>query len=338
MRARPATIAVPLATATLALGTAAWAADVPLPFVPADRLTALAVTAQATGPLVGNDLDGGAVLHADALAPGGTTAGEVTIRNAGDAAGTFTLSSSAGTNTGAPPGGPLSDVLDLAVLDVSGASPATLYAGKLGAMPRIALGTFAAGASHRYRFEVTYPAGIPAGVDNAYQGASTSIRFDWDAVALGGASSTPPSPLPGGTSPAGAAGPAGGTGGAADAVPATSPAAAAAIPAASAATFRVVVTVPRRGAVAQGRLVTAMASTTASRARVTGTVSWTGHRRMKLGRTTVRLSPKARTVRVRLPAAAVRGARRRLTVRLTVTATAGARTAGWRRTLRVSSR
>jgi hypothetical protein len=338
MRARPATIAAPLVTASLALGAAAWAADVRLPFVPAGRLTATAVTAQATGPLVENDLDGGAVLHADALAPGQTTAGEVTIRNAGDAAGAFTLSPSAATDTGAPPAGPLSAVLGLTVTDVSGAAPVTLYTGALSTLPRIALGTFASGASHRYRFEVTYPAGIPADVDNAYQGASASIQFDWDAVALGGTSSTPPSPLPTGNPSGGGSGTAGGTGGAAGAAPATSPAAAAAIPASSATTFRVVVAVPRTGAVVKGCLVTAMSSTAASRARVTGAVSWKGHRRMKLRSTRVRLGPKARTVCLRLPAAAVRGARRRLTVRLTVTATSGARKATWRRTLRVPSR
>ena len=40
MRVRPATIAAPLATATLALGTAAWAADVRLPLVPAEPTSA----------------------------------------------------------------------------------------------------------------------------------------------------------------------------------------------------------------------------------------------------------------------------------------------------------
>ena len=136
MRVRPATIAAPLATATLALGTAAWAADVKLPLVPAGHVSALAVTAQATGPVVANDLEGSAVLHADALAPGETTTGEVTIRNAGDAPGAFTLSPSAALDTGAPPAGPLSAVLDLTVTDVSGAAPATVFAGKLAALPK----------------------------------------------------------------------------------------------------------------------------------------------------------------------------------------------------------
>ena len=96
---------------------------------------ALAVTAQATGPLVANDLEGSAVLRADALAPGETTTGEVTIRNAGDAArGVQRCRRARATDTGAPPAGPLSGVLGLAVSDVSGATPATVFAGKLGAL------------------------------------------------------------------------------------------------------------------------------------------------------------------------------------------------------------
>jgi hypothetical protein len=342
MRVRPLTIAAPLATATLAVGTAAWAADGRLPFVPADPVKALAVTAQATGPVVANDLEGSAILHADALAPGETTSGEVTIRNAGDAPGAFTLSPSAASDAGAPPAGPLSGVLDLTVTDISGATPAPVFAGKLGALPHVALGTFPAGAAHRYRFELTYPAGIPAEVDNAYQGASTSVQFDWDAVAIGGTAGTPSTPGSGsGSGAGGGTGVAGGAGGAAGGgtAPTTSPAAAAAIPATTAtASFRVTLALARRRPVVEGRLMTAMASTGASRARVTGTVSWKGHRRMKLRPMTVKLAPKARTVRLRLPAAAVRGAKRRLTVRLTVTATSGARKATLRRTLRVSSR
>ena len=338
MRVRPATIAAPLATATLALGTAAWAADGKLPFVPADHVSALAVTAQATGPIVANDLEGSAVLRADALAPGETTSGEVAIRNAGDAPGAFTLSPSAASDTGAPPARPLSAILDLKVTDVSGAAPATVFAGKLGALPKVALGTFPAGAAHRYRFVLTYPAGTPAEIDNAYQGASTSIQFDWDAVAIGGAAGTPSTPATGSGNGSGVAGgPAGA--GAGTGTPANSPAAAGAIPATSAtSTFRVTLAVGRTRPVVKGRLVTAMASTGASRARVTGTVSWKGHRRMKLHPMAVTLAPHATTVRLRLPAAALRGAERRLTVRLIVTATSGTRKATLRRTLRVSSR
>jgi hypothetical protein len=348
MRSRILHLAPPLATATLALATVGWAATGDVPFLPVDR-TALAVTAQATGPLVANDREGGAILSAAALAPGQTTSGEVTIRNAGDAAGAFTLSSSAGIDSGAPAAGPLSGVLDLAITDVTGATPVPLFAGKLATLPRVALGTFAAGAQRRYRFELTYPNG-PAVVNNAYQGASASIRFDWDAVAVGGSARPTPTPLPG-ASGTGATQPAAGSA-AAPARGASTPARPGSTSSGSAGTatvagangvggsvavFRVALGGARKP-FAKRRLVTWMSSTTASKARITGTVSFAG-RRLKLRPATVKLQAKRRTVRLRLPAAAVRpGAKRRLTVRLTVTATAGTRKATIRRTLRVTAR
>jgi hypothetical protein len=344
VRSRILNLAPPVATATLALVTAGWAATGDVPFVPAARAT-LAVTAQATGPLVANDRDGSAILSAATLAPGQTTAGEVTIRNAGDAAGAFTLSSSAGADTGAPPAGGLARVLDLAVTDVTGTTPVTLFAGKLAALPRLPLGTLAAGVRRRYRFELTYPNG-PAAVDNAYQGASTSVRFDWDAVSVGGSARPAPAPPP--PAPAPAAPPSGATGGSgssarggvpatpAAAAPASTPAGANAL-AGSVAVFRVALGGARKPLV-KGRLVTWMSSTTASTARISGTVSFAG-RRLGLRPATAKLQARRRTVRLRLPAAAVRpGAARRLTVRLKVTATAGTRKATIRRSLRVTAR
>jgi hypothetical protein len=80
-----------------------------------------------------------------------------------------------------------------------------------------------------------------------------------------------------------------------------------------------------------------MTSTAPSRARVTGTVT-VGKRRLKLRPISVALTAKRKTVRVMLPKAAVaRGAKRRLTVRLTITATAGGQKATVRRTLRVTA-
>jgi hypothetical protein len=342
MRARIVHLARPVATATLALVTAGWAATGDVPFAPADR-TALAVTAQATGPLVANDRDGSAILSAAALAPGRRTQGEVTIRNAGDAAGAFTLSSSAATDSGAPPAGTLSRILDLAITDVTGASPVTLYSGKLAALPRVALGTLAAGAERRYRFELTYPNG-PAAVDNAYQGASASVRFDWDAVSVGDAARPTPTPLPApsGTTAtpsivggAGAAPAKGGTGSAS--TPSSTRAGANGL-AGSVTVFRVALGGAGKPRLVNGRLVTSMSSTSASKARITGTVSFSG-RRLALRPATVKLQAKRRTVRLRLPAAAVApGVTRRLTVRLKATATAGTRKATIRRTLRVTTR
>src|SRR4029078_5259468 len=100
-------------------------------------------------------------------APGETKTGEVTIRNAGDTAGAVTLSTARASDAGAPAGRPLSGLLDLSVLDVSDTTPVTVFSGKLGALSRVALGTFAPGAAHRYRFALTYPGKRPARVPTA---------------------------------------------------------------------------------------------------------------------------------------------------------------------------
>jgi len=52
----------------------------------------------------------------------------------------------------------------------------------------------------------------------------------------------------------------------------------------------------------------------------------------------VKAGAKRRTIRLRLPAAAVRGAEHRLTVRVRAAGTSGARRASAKRTLRVRSR
>jgi hypothetical protein len=52
------------------------------------------------------------------------------------------------------------------------------YSGTLGAMGTSALGTFAAGEHHRYRFSVD----LDASADDAYQGDSSTVQFDWNAA------------------------------------------------------------------------------------------------------------------------------------------------------------
>src|SRR3954447_22085875 len=95
------------ATATFALMTASWAATGDVPLAPGARTAEpLAVAAAATGPLVANDHDGIAVLTAPAMAPGATAAGQVTISNAGDAAGRLSVAAAAPADAGGPAGGP----------------------------------------------------------------------------------------------------------------------------------------------------------------------------------------------------------------------------------------
>src|SRR3954451_14198920 len=130
MRRRVTTLAGPVVTATLALGTAAWAATADVPLASGDQPRALVSSAAATGPLVSNDLADGAIFSSGALRPGQAETGEVTIANAGDAAGTFSLSASGAS-------GPLADVLDLTVTDTT--TPAPVFSGKLAAFSRASL-------------------------------------------------------------------------------------------------------------------------------------------------------------------------------------------------------
>jgi hypothetical protein len=319
-RRRFTTLAAPVATATLALGTAAWAAAGDVPLATGERAAALAVSAQATGPLVSNDRDGSAVFSAAALAPGSVERGEVTIANAGDAAGRFTLSATGAT-------GPLAAALDLTITDVTAASQ--VFAGKLVTFARADLGTFAPGASHRYRFALAYPNGVPA-VDDLLQGVTTSVQFNWDAVATGGASRPNPTPLPTTPPPSTPTPTTPSTPTPTSTTPGTTPTP-------SATTLSVALGAARKP-ISKGRLVTWMSSSTAMTARVTGTVTY-ARKRAKLRATTVKLGAKRRTVRLKLPAAAVKpGAKRKLTVRLTIRATAGGHTTTVKRTLRVTAR
>lgn len=149
---------------------------------------ARAAIGNATGPLVADSLGGGAILNAGNMAPGDTTTGEITVTNVGDTAGAMVLQTSDLTDVTAA-GGVLSRTLDLTVLDVTpGRRGAVVYFGKLADLQSAALGNFDQGEGRRYRFVVTYPAGLAPGADDALQGASTRVSFIW---AASGAATTP---------------------------------------------------------------------------------------------------------------------------------------------------
>ncbi len=67
---------------------------------------------------------------------------------------------------------------------VSCPAPVTVYSGTLGSMGTLALGTFAAGATHHYTFSVTFPDGGSNGADNAYGGAATTSGLPVDGHAM----------------------------------------------------------------------------------------------------------------------------------------------------------
>ena len=134
-----------------------------------------------------NSKQGVAVLLAAALRPGeAAQVGTVDIRNSGSLSGTFTLAR--GTLSNSDAANPLAAKLNVNVIDCgtfSGGTPPTcdggdptIYAGTLADMATSALGSYAAGAEHRYRFEV----GLDGTAGNAYQGDSATVEFDFNAA------------------------------------------------------------------------------------------------------------------------------------------------------------
>jgi len=273
---------------------------------------ARAAIGQATGPLVATAPGDAAVLVAQNLAPGQEQAGEVTVTNAGDAAGGFALGTSGLTDAGAP----LSGVLELAVDDLTAGRG--VYSGPLSGLGSVALGTLAQGEAHRYRFTVGFPGGRPDSVDNAYQGASTAVTFVWSATA----------PATSGSGPS---------------APSAAAAGTSAAPVVAAGTGRVprsAIGAALRQSGAHGRVTTWVSCEATCRIALDGTASF-GKRKLRLRtvRGSLRAAGRAH-MRVGLPHAArvaVAGGRR-VTVRLRSRATMGGRVVVTRRTILVARR
>jgi hypothetical protein len=125
-----------------------------------------------------------AVLSVSNIKPGGSASGTVNIGNSGDINGTLALAEANLVDTPSSPA--FSAKLKLLVQDLGSTSctsncsaPVTVYNGTLGSMPTLALGTFAAGVTHQFKFTVTFPDSGTASGDNAYKNASTTADFDW---------------------------------------------------------------------------------------------------------------------------------------------------------------
>src|SRR4051794_9187069 len=134
-----------------------------------------------------NSKAGAAILTASNMKPGTSSTGQVDIKNTGTATGAFTLAQSSLTNTPASPA--LSSKLTLTIVDkhdpaCSTGCPAdtTVYSGTIGGMGTISLGNYAADELHRYQFTVNFPDGGSGGADNGYQGAQTSVEYDFTAT------------------------------------------------------------------------------------------------------------------------------------------------------------
>jgi spore coat-associated protein N len=132
-----------------------------------------------------NSKEGLAVLTASGMRPGDpASTGTVDVENSGSLDGAFTLDRSSIVDSDGA--NPMSAKLNLVVKDCGDFSSGTptcdggdpvVYSGTIAAMGSTALGTFAAGEKHRYEFAVTFD----SSADNAYQGDSSSVQFDWNA-------------------------------------------------------------------------------------------------------------------------------------------------------------
>jgi hypothetical protein len=188
--------------AFLALTATAVAFD-----APGGRSSAQPVTTAAEGGFeLSNSREGEAIFEAAGIAPGDSVAGTVEIANVGAAGAGLLLDQGGVANVPGAGGGTLSSRLTVRVRDVTApAAPVSVYQGPLAPMPDRALGNLAAGESRRYEFVATLPDGgsppSPSGGDNAFQGASTSVRYSWIAGEEAPLPAVPPPapPAPGGT-------------------------------------------------------------------------------------------------------------------------------------------
>ena len=135
-----------------------------------------------------NSKAGLAILTATNMRPGDTASGTVDIKNTGSLSGTFSLAKTVTADTTAP-ANPFATKLTVVITDlgdpacvVACPGPVPVYSGTVGGMGAQALGAFAAAATHRYSFVVTFPDGGPNGADNVYQAASATVTYTWTAT------------------------------------------------------------------------------------------------------------------------------------------------------------
>jgi len=135
-----------------------------------------------------NSKAGAAILTGSNMRPGDTASGTVDIKNTGSLSGTFSLAKTVTADTTAP-ANPFATKLTVVITDlgdptcsVSCPGPVPVYSGTVSGMGTQALGTFAAAATHRFSFVVTFPDGGSNGADNAYQAASTTVLYTWTAT------------------------------------------------------------------------------------------------------------------------------------------------------------
>ena len=139
-----------------------------------------------------NSKAGAAILTASNMRPGDpATTGTVDIQNTGSLSAPFVLSKGTVSNTDGS--NPMSDKLNLTVVDCGDFSSGTPVCGDAGDVTKYtgtvtdmgtaghtvgALGTFAANEKHRYQFSVA----LDSSADDNYQGDSSTVQFLWNAT------------------------------------------------------------------------------------------------------------------------------------------------------------
>jgi PASTA domain len=146
----------------------------------------LALTAGPGDTLtLSNSKEGSAILSVDFMRPGDSVTDSVTLGNTGTIPGDLMLATSNLVDTPGAGGGVLSGELDLRIRDVTApGSPLIVYDDKIDELTPVGLGALAAGDTRVYEFRVSFPDAGP-GAENAFQGSSTSVEFDWTAVDTG---------------------------------------------------------------------------------------------------------------------------------------------------------
>jgi hypothetical protein len=129
----------------------------------------------SSSPLVSVDAGGGAQLSTEGMVPGQSRSATIRVANTGTAPATFSLTSRIVDRVGGG-GMPLSSALFLRIESAAGRA---LYSGPIGELPRLGLGSIAAGSERAYRFAVA----LPGSVGNEIEGSSLSAGFAWNAAA-----------------------------------------------------------------------------------------------------------------------------------------------------------
>jgi hypothetical protein len=124
-----------------------------------------------------NSAGNAAIMQATDLVPGQSVAGAATIRNEGDASGSFTMRVTDLEDTPGPGGGRLSDALRVKVVQ-RGAS-GSVYDGPMRGL-QAELGTWQPEEERTYDITVSLPSNDSG--DDAYQLSTVTATFTWEAV------------------------------------------------------------------------------------------------------------------------------------------------------------